>query len=119
MTVAPIPPPGAVARPPRGLDASRGEVAVWQHTDQLPALQVTLRAAGSFGGYPEQRAHARVSTWPATVAGITDPAELRAMAWTLLAAARWLDRHSTSPGPRTPDPQTTIYDHITTEEPSP
>jgi hypothetical protein len=41
------------------------------------------------------------------------------MAWMLLAAARWLDRHSTSPGPRAPDPQTTIYDHITTEETSP
>jgi hypothetical protein len=114
VTVAPIPPRGVAARPTRTLDASRGEVAVWQHADQLPALQVTLRAAGAFGGYPEQRAHARVSTWPGTVAGVTDPDELRQMAWMLLGAARWLERAGANREPRTPDPdpQTTIYDHL-------
>jgi hypothetical protein len=114
MTVAPIPPRGVVARPRRTLDASRGEVAAWRHADQLPRLEVTLRAAGAFGGYREQLAHARVSTFPGTVAGITDPAELRQMAWMLLGAARWLERAGANREPRTPDPhpQTTIYDHL-------
>jgi hypothetical protein len=85
---------------------------VWRHADQLPALEVTLRAAGAFGGYHEQLAHARVSTFPGTVAGITDPAELRQMAWMLLGAARWLEAQDREPHTTEPDPQTTIYDHL-------
>jgi hypothetical protein len=111
VTVAPIPPRGVVARPRRALDVERGELARWAHADQLPHLELSLRAAGEFGGYPAQRAHVRVSTFPQRLDGITDPAELRQMAWTLLGAARWLDRAA---GPRgvEPDPQTTIYDHL-------
>jgi hypothetical protein len=112
MTVAPIPPRGVVARPTRTLDASRGEIAAWRHADQLPRLEVTLRAAGAFGGYHEQLAHARVSTFPGTVTGITDPAELRQMAWMLLGAARWLEAQDREPRTTDPDPQTTIYDHL-------
>jgi hypothetical protein len=115
VTVAPIPPRGAVARPRRALDVERGELARWAHTDQLPHLELSLRAAGAFGGYHEQLAHARVSTWPGTVTGITDPAELRHMAWMLLGAARWLEAQDREPRTPDPHPQTTIYDHLETQ----
>jgi hypothetical protein len=95
----------------RRLDTTRGEVARWRHSAALPALELRLYAAGEFGGYPEHPALVQVSTWPGPIAGITDPAELRAIAWLVLDAARWLERQ-TGALPTEPDPQLTIYDHL-------
>jgi hypothetical protein len=96
--------------------ADRGEVARWRHTDRLPALELSLRAAGKHGGYPEQPAHVLVSPHPVRMEGITDPAELRQIAWCLLAAAAWLERqHPAQPEPAEPaepDPQMTVFDFV-------
>jgi hypothetical protein len=111
VTTAPVPPAGAVADFTRHLDRDRGEVARWRHADTLPALELSLRAAGQFGGFPERPATVRVSTFPGPVQGVTDPGELRQMAWMLLDAARWLERQHGRPTAED-DPQQTIYDHI-------
>lgn len=114
MTV-PSPPSGAVPTPPRQLQADRGEIAEWRHADVLPALEVSLRAAGRHGGYPDQPANVRVTTFPGPLAGVTDPRELRQCAWLLLAAAAWLERqHPAQAAPAEPDPQTSVYDHVDT-----
>jgi hypothetical protein len=115
MSQFPTSPAGIVALDSRHLQNDRGEVARWRHADVLPYVEVSLRAAGQHGGYPEQIAHVNVRTGPATCGldGVTDPRELRQVAWLLLDAARWLERNAHA-RPAEPDPQTSIYDHLET-----
>ena len=106
----PTTPPGAVAAVRRVLQRERGEVARWRLSERLPAIELSFRAAGKHGGYPDQPAHVRVSTFPGPVDGVTDPAELERAAWAILTAARWLARVQGPAGAREPDPQLTIDD---------
>lgn len=81
-------------------------VIVLRHADTLPYLAV--RHHEPTDGRP---ARVDVYTGPAghSPKGVTDPRELRAMAWMLLDAARWLT--PTAPAPaRVDDPQTTLFD---------
>jgi hypothetical protein len=108
MTAAPRPPSGAVERRPL-----RGELARWHHADRLPFLEVALHT-GDDDRPPRVDLTTGQGRHPMT--GITDPVELRAGAWLLLAAARWLEadrRRLELPQPEAePDPQLTIYDHL-------
>lgn len=102
----PTPPDdGAVPTPVRHLRQDRGEIARWRHADRLPAVELSLRSAGTFGGYPAQPATVTVHTWPGPVDGITDPNELEAIAQSILAAADWLRRQ---PAPALEPRQLTI-----------
>jgi hypothetical protein len=110
MPPVPAPPAGVILTDPHRLWPTCGERARWQIGDQLPALTFSFRAAGSFGGMPEQPAYVRLSAMPVFRPwGITDPAELRRLAWAALAAATWLERQQPPLDPA-PNPQTSIYD---------
>jgi hypothetical protein len=108
---APAAPSGSIDVPLRPYDRQRGIVARWRHGDQLPAVEVEL-----FAPVDNQPARVRVSIvpYPILLDGVTDPAELRRVAWCALRAARWLEREADPRRPAAPDPQTTIYDHLET-----
>jgi hypothetical protein len=111
VTTAPIAPAGATIHP--RVDRDRGELARWAHTDRPHGrLELSFRVVGNYSTRTPDHAHVRVHTWPGP-AEITDPRELRLMAWMLLDAARWLDRNTDHPE-TTPDAQTSIYDHLET-----
>jgi hypothetical protein len=107
MTAAPTPPAGASVQRCR----QEGELARWTHTDRAHGrLELSFRIVGNYTTRIPDHAHVRVHTWPGP-AEITDPAELRLMAWMLLDAARWLERNTTPPDVD-PDPQLTIRDAL-------
>lgn len=119
MTAVPSPPAGA--RVHQALDGR--VVAEWDHGPGPGALSVRLHAAGP-RHLLDPRGRTTTVDAPPTVdvrivphrsgcCGVTDPAELRAMAWLLLAAASWQDRARAAAGltaPVVPDPQLSLLD---------
>lgn len=125
MTTAPRPPAGVVVERPV-LGNGRDELTRWRHATRPPYLTVTFHHARPTverrGRITDDGAPPRVTvgTFPGPLDGVTDPRELRQCAWTLLAAARWLDDERARldlPAPEVePDPQMTIYDALEVAE---